>query len=190
MPFFAAQSAMGAVICGTVKLLLTMYGEALRDDGGRRAITIIGIFASVATGAVANASGVNPKPAMIADLVARDRLLGEALVVWSEPGGVAVPAARSCGPRPCRRAFACRPAPPPRFGGPVEANGRVKRKDEGNLHRVGGPRGARKQSARDGAAAVPAGSCVASSASCHSSLDCAKPGDRMIPATKTTALIR
>ena len=63
MPFFVAHCAIGAVICGTVKPARTMNGERCGMTEVAPPITIIGVFDSVATGAVANASGVRPKPA-------------------------------------------------------------------------------------------------------------------------------
>ena len=61
--FFSAHSAIGAVTCGSVKFGRTMYGERVGIIPVAAAITIIGTFASVATGAAASASGVSPKPA-------------------------------------------------------------------------------------------------------------------------------
>ena len=59
---------MGHVICGTVKPERTMKGERCGTIEVAAAMTIIGTLASVATGAVASASGVRPKPAMNATL--------------------------------------------------------------------------------------------------------------------------
>ena len=64
--FFAAHSAIGAVTCEIVKPERTMNGERCGITDVAAAITIIGTLASVATGAVANASGVSPKPARTA----------------------------------------------------------------------------------------------------------------------------
>jgi hypothetical protein len=63
MLFCAAHSATGAVFCGSVKPVRTMNGERCGITSVPAAITIIGTFASVATGAAANASGVSPNPA-------------------------------------------------------------------------------------------------------------------------------
>ncbi len=63
MLFLKAQSAIGDVVCGSVKPLRTMNGERCGITWVPAAITIIGTLASVATGAAANASGVRPKPA-------------------------------------------------------------------------------------------------------------------------------
>ena len=63
MPFLAAQSAIGVVICGIVKPLRTMNGERSGITDVAAAITTIGVLLCVAIGAVANASGVRPKPA-------------------------------------------------------------------------------------------------------------------------------
>ena len=61
--FFSAHSAIGAVTCGSVKPVRTMYGDLVGIIPVAAAITTIGTFASVATGAAASASGVSPKPA-------------------------------------------------------------------------------------------------------------------------------
>ena len=53
---------MGAVICGTVNPARTMKGERLGMIEVAADVTTIGTLASVATGAVASASGVRPKP--------------------------------------------------------------------------------------------------------------------------------
>ena len=63
MPFLAAQSAIGTVACGSVKLVRTMYGEASVIDEVAAAVTTIGVLLWVAIGAAASASGVRPKPA-------------------------------------------------------------------------------------------------------------------------------
>ena len=57
---------MGAVVCGMVNPERTMNGERCGMTEVPAHMTTIATFASVATGAVANASGVNPKPARIA----------------------------------------------------------------------------------------------------------------------------
>src|SRR5437763_6350010 len=63
MPFLAAQSAMGTVACGSVKLVRTMYGDCSVIIDVAAAVTTIGVLLCVASGAVARASGVRPKPA-------------------------------------------------------------------------------------------------------------------------------
>ena len=63
--FLLAHSAMGAVTCGSVNPERTIKGERCGMTDVAAAMTIIGTFASVATGADANASGVSPKPANI-----------------------------------------------------------------------------------------------------------------------------
>src|SRR5439155_1886804 len=55
---FAAQSAIGAVVCGMVNPERTMNGERCGMTEVPAHMTTIATFASVATGAVANASGV------------------------------------------------------------------------------------------------------------------------------------
>jgi hypothetical protein len=63
MPFLAAQSAIGTVTCGSVKLVRTMYGDCAVMIDVAAAVTTIGVLLCVAIGAVARASGVRPKPA-------------------------------------------------------------------------------------------------------------------------------
>ena len=63
MCFFSAQSAIGAVTCGNAKPASTMNGERVGIIEVAAAMMIIGTLASVATGAVASASGVSPNPA-------------------------------------------------------------------------------------------------------------------------------
>ena len=79
MPFCAAQSAIGTVACGRVKLVRTMKGEASVIIEVAAAMTTCGTLACVASGAVARASGVRPKPARTVDLVVDDQLLRDAL---------------------------------------------------------------------------------------------------------------
>ena len=68
MPFLAAQSAIETVTCGSVKLVRTMYGDASVMLDVAAAITTIGVLLWVASGAVASAVGVMPKPASTATL--------------------------------------------------------------------------------------------------------------------------
>src|SRR5688572_21169204 len=63
MPFLIAQSAIGTVACGSVKLVRTMNGDASVIADVPAAITTIGVLPCVAIGAVAIAAGVTPKPA-------------------------------------------------------------------------------------------------------------------------------
>src|SRR6266478_10183741 len=64
MPFFALQSAMGSVTWGKVIEKRAMYGDLVVMIEDAAFITIIGVFAWVASGATASAFGVKPKPAM------------------------------------------------------------------------------------------------------------------------------
>ena len=68
MPFFAAQSAIGTVTCGSVKLVRTIHGDASVIAEVAAAVTTIGVLLCVAIGAVANADGVMPKPASTSTL--------------------------------------------------------------------------------------------------------------------------
>ena len=61
--FLAAHSAIGAVTCGSVNDTRTTFGDFVVIALVAAFMTIIGIFASVATDATAIAFGVRPKPA-------------------------------------------------------------------------------------------------------------------------------
>ena len=61
--FLAAQSAIEIVTCGKVKLVRTMNGDASVMLEVAAAITTSGVLLCVASGAVASAVGVMPKPA-------------------------------------------------------------------------------------------------------------------------------
>ena len=63
MLFLVAQSPSTVTTCATVKLVRTMKGEASVITEVAAAITTMGVLAWVATGAVAMARGVRPKPA-------------------------------------------------------------------------------------------------------------------------------
>src|SRR5256885_2868709 len=63
MPFFIAQVAIGAVICGSVKETRAMYGDFVVMIEVAAFITIIGVFPAAAGGATASAFGVRPNPA-------------------------------------------------------------------------------------------------------------------------------
>ncbi len=63
MPFLAAQSAMPMVTCGRVKEVRRMKGDCSVTAEVAAAITIVGVFDCVASGATAKASGVRPNPA-------------------------------------------------------------------------------------------------------------------------------
>ena len=62
-PSFAAHSASGTVTWAAVKLDLTMKGDCSGMIEVAAAMTTSGTFAWVASGAVARARGVRPKPA-------------------------------------------------------------------------------------------------------------------------------
>ena len=68
MPACHAQLASGLVTCGSVNPARTTNGDCSVIDEVAAAITTSGIFACVAMGTVASASGVRPKPARIATL--------------------------------------------------------------------------------------------------------------------------
>ncbi len=63
MPCCATQVPKGAAICGTTCEVRTMKGERSVMTEVAAAMTTIGVLACVASGAVASASGVRPKPA-------------------------------------------------------------------------------------------------------------------------------
>ena len=79
MPFLAAHSASGTVACAAVKLVRTMKGDCSVMIDVAAAITTCGVLACVASGAVASASGVRPKPARTVTLLVDDQLLRDAL---------------------------------------------------------------------------------------------------------------
>ena len=62
IPFFSAQSAIGAAACGSVNEVRTIKGDFSVMLAVAAAVTISGTLASVAIGAAASASGVRPKP--------------------------------------------------------------------------------------------------------------------------------
>ena len=63
MPFFAAHVPIGALICGKVIDVRTMYGDFVVITDVAALKMTIGFLPSVAMSATASASGVNPKPA-------------------------------------------------------------------------------------------------------------------------------
>ena len=67
-PFFAAQIAIGCVICGRVIDTRTMYGERVVMIDVAAFMMTIAFLASVAMGATANAFGVSPKPTRMSTL--------------------------------------------------------------------------------------------------------------------------
>ena len=155
MPFFAAQLAIGAVICGSVKPARTMNGERCGMTDVAAAITIIGTLASVATGAAASASGVRPKPARTSTLLlARP---APARGAWSSPARSPVSSLTiSSTLRPATVSPFLLHVEPARgldlAAGRRERSG--QRQDEADLERVGGE-GEAGASGRGDAAASP-----------------------------------
>src|SRR5262245_50099933 len=62
MPFLIAQSPIGAETWGRVSEMRTTYGDLVVMTEVAAFMITIGVLPSVATGAAASASGVNPKP--------------------------------------------------------------------------------------------------------------------------------
>ena len=68
MPFLGAHSATPKVTWGKVMLVRTIKGEVSVIMEVAAAMTTMGVLAWVATGAVASAKGVRPKPARTSTL--------------------------------------------------------------------------------------------------------------------------
>src|SRR6267143_1866848 len=84
MPFFALHSAIGSVTCGSVIEKRAMYGDLVVMTEEAAFMTIIGIFACVASGATARAFGVKPKPAMKSTLSCVIRSCARRLAISGE----------------------------------------------------------------------------------------------------------
>ncbi len=62
MPFFAAHCASGTACCQSVNETRAMYGERRVITPAPATVISVGIFASVTSGAMANAVGVRLNP--------------------------------------------------------------------------------------------------------------------------------